>query len=115
MAGSRPCDGRRLAVVVVITLVRHRTASENDDPSETPDVIEYMTMWIGVVYAIVLGADGPLPGTLPAPEELTVRLSRCTEPTPAHARPPPARTRRLCGPRRCPVRPAAIAWSGAPF
>lgn len=43
------------AVVVVITLVRHRTAAEDDDPSETPDVIEYMTMWIGVVYAIVLG------------------------------------------------------------
>jgi hypothetical protein len=43
------------AVVVVITLVRHRTAPEDEDPSETPDVIEYMTMWIGVVYAIVLG------------------------------------------------------------
>ncbi|GAA2918703.1 DUF4239 domain-containing protein [Streptomyces mexicanus] len=43
------------AVVVLITLVRHRTASEDEDPSETPDVIEYMTMWIGVVYAIVLG------------------------------------------------------------
>ncbi|MET8450674.1 hypothetical protein [Streptomyces sp. NPDC005209] len=43
------------AVVVVITLVRHRTASQDDDPTETPDVIEYMTMWIGVVYAIVLG------------------------------------------------------------
>ncbi|MEU6665767.1 hypothetical protein [Streptomyces sp. NPDC046727] len=43
------------AVVVVITLVRHRTASEDEDPSETPDVIEYMTMWIGVIYAIVLG------------------------------------------------------------
>jgi hypothetical protein len=43
------------AVVVVITLVRHRAASEDEDPSETPDVIEYMTMWIGVVYAIVLG------------------------------------------------------------
>ncbi|MGW7402529.1 bestrophin-like domain [Streptomyces sp. NPDC054833] len=43
------------AVVVVVTLVRHRTAAEDDDPSETPDVIEYMTMWIGVVYAIVLG------------------------------------------------------------
>jgi hypothetical protein len=43
------------AVVVVITFVRHRTAAEDDDPSETPDVIEYMTMWIGVVYAIVLG------------------------------------------------------------
>ncbi|MDG9721120.1 DUF4239 domain-containing protein [Streptomyces sp. DH24] len=43
------------AVVVVVTLVRDRTASEDEDPSETPDVIEYMTMWIGVVYAIVLG------------------------------------------------------------
>ncbi|MER5978192.1 hypothetical protein ABT142_16965 [Streptomyces sp. NPDC001857] len=43
------------AVVVVITLVRHRRAAEDEDPSETPDVIEYMTMWIGVVYAIVLG------------------------------------------------------------
>ncbi|MGW0914492.1 bestrophin-like domain [Streptomyces sp. NPDC002784] len=42
-------------VVVVITFVRHRTAAEDEDPSETPDVIEYMTMWIGVVYAIVLG------------------------------------------------------------
>ncbi|MFF0386436.1 bestrophin-like domain [Streptomyces sp. NPDC004673] len=43
------------AVVVIITLVRHRRAPEDEDPSETPDVIEYMTMWIGVVYAIVLG------------------------------------------------------------
>ena len=43
------------AVVVVITLVRHKTAAEDEDPSETPDVIEYMTMWIGVIYAIVLG------------------------------------------------------------
>ncbi|KOG42661.1 hypothetical protein AQJ84_22595 [Streptomyces resistomycificus] len=42
-------------VVVLITLVRHRTAPLDEDPSETPDVIEYMTMWIGVVYAIVLG------------------------------------------------------------
>ncbi|MFF9408303.1 hypothetical protein ACF1B0_22695 [Streptomyces anandii] len=42
-------------VVVLITFLRHRTAAEDDDPSETPDVIEYMTMWIGVVYAIVLG------------------------------------------------------------
>jgi hypothetical protein len=42
-------------VVVGITFVRHRTAAEDEDPSETPDVIEYMTMWIGVVYAIVLG------------------------------------------------------------
>ncbi|MEU5367298.1 hypothetical protein ABZ354_28155 [Streptomyces sp. NPDC005925] len=43
------------AVVVVVTLVRDRRAPEDEDPSETPDVIEYMTMWIGVVYAIVLG------------------------------------------------------------
>ncbi|MGW6295684.1 bestrophin-like domain [Streptomyces sp. NPDC055058] len=43
------------AVVVTITLVRHRRAADDEDPSETPDVIEYMTMWIGVVYAIVLG------------------------------------------------------------
>ncbi|MFD3497033.1 hypothetical protein ACFWWT_05870 [Streptomyces sp. NPDC058676] len=42
-------------VVVVITLLRHRRAPEDEDPNETPDVIEYMTMWIGVVYAIVLG------------------------------------------------------------
>ncbi|MGW1544865.1 bestrophin-like domain [Streptomyces sp. NPDC002309] len=43
------------ALVVVIALLRNRAASEDEDPSETPDVIEYMTMWIGVVYAIVLG------------------------------------------------------------
>ncbi|MET8572403.1 hypothetical protein [Streptomyces sp. NPDC004783] len=43
------------AVVIVITFVRHRTASDDEDITETPDVIEYMTMWIGVVYAIVLG------------------------------------------------------------
>ncbi|MEV6290675.1 DUF4239 domain-containing protein [Streptomyces sp. NPDC051896] len=43
------------AVVVVVTVVRHKRAPEDEDPSETPDVIEYMTMWIGVVYAIVLG------------------------------------------------------------
>ncbi|MFI9820425.1 DUF4239 domain-containing protein [Streptomyces sp. NPDC052013] len=42
-------------VVVVITVVRHRRAADDEDTSETPDVIEYMTMWIGVVYAIVLG------------------------------------------------------------
>ncbi|MEU9450043.1 DUF4239 domain-containing protein [Streptomyces sp. NPDC048277] len=44
-----------VAVVVVITLVRDKRAAEDEDPSETPDVIEYMTMWIGVIYAIVLG------------------------------------------------------------
>jgi hypothetical protein len=42
-------------VVLIVALLRHRTAREDDDPSETPDVIEYMTMMIGVVYAIVLG------------------------------------------------------------
>ncbi|WP_405824837.1 DUF4239 domain-containing protein [Streptomyces sp. NBC_01390] len=42
-------------VVILITFVRDRRAPEDEDPSETPDVIEYMTMWIGVVYAIVLG------------------------------------------------------------
>ncbi|MTE21911.1 DUF4239 domain-containing protein [Streptomyces sp. TRM43335] len=43
------------AIVVVATLLRQRRVGEDDDPSETPDVIEYMTMMIGVVYAIVLG------------------------------------------------------------
>ncbi|WP_340374388.1 hypothetical protein U5640_03860 [Streptomyces sp. SS7] len=43
------------AVVIAVTFLRHRSAAEDEDPSETPDVIEYMTMWIGVVYAIVLG------------------------------------------------------------
>jgi hypothetical protein len=43
------------AVVVIISVVRHKAAAHDEDPSETPDVIEYMTMWIGVVYAIVLG------------------------------------------------------------
>ncbi|RAJ40159.1 uncharacterized protein DUF4239 [Kitasatospora sp. SolWspMP-SS2h] len=42
-------------VVVAVVLVRHRKADENEDTSETPDVIEYITMMIGVVYAIVLG------------------------------------------------------------
>ena len=42
-------------VVLIVTLVRHRSAPEDEDPSETPDVIEYITMMIGVVYAIVLG------------------------------------------------------------
>ncbi|MGW0732779.1 bestrophin-like domain [Streptomyces sp. NPDC002851] len=43
-----------VAVVVFTALVRDRRA-RNNDTSETPDVIEYMTMMIGVVYAIVLG------------------------------------------------------------
>ncbi|MCZ4121242.1 bestrophin-like domain [Streptomyces sp. H39-S7] len=45
------------ACVVVITVVvlKQRRVPADDDPSETPDVIEYMTMMIGVIYAIVLG------------------------------------------------------------
>ncbi len=51
------------AVVLVVTLLVHRrrsAAAESgrsgaDDPAETPDVLEYMTMMVGVVYAIVLG------------------------------------------------------------
>ncbi|WP_455359672.1 bestrophin-like domain [Streptomyces sp. SYSU K21746] len=43
------------AVVLTIAVINNRLVSEDDDPSETPDVIEYMTMMIGVVYAIVLG------------------------------------------------------------
>ncbi|NYI03909.1 bestrophin-like domain [Allostreptomyces psammosilenae] len=43
------------AVVIVVVVLRQRRIGEDDDPSETPDVIEYMTMMIGVVYAIVLG------------------------------------------------------------
>lgn len=43
------------AVVLSIVFFRHRRIGDDDDPSETPDVIEYMTMMIGVIYAIVLG------------------------------------------------------------
>ncbi|WP_049579419.1 DUF4239 domain-containing protein [Streptomyces sp. SBT349] len=43
------------AVVLVAAVLRQRRVGDEDDPSETPDVIEYMTMMIGVVYAIVLG------------------------------------------------------------
>ncbi|MDH2390944.1 DUF4239 domain-containing protein [Streptomyces sp. HNM0663] len=46
------------AVVLVVVVLRHRRlnrAEESVDPSETPDVLEYMTMMVGVVYAIVLG------------------------------------------------------------
>lgn len=42
-------------VVVAVVLLRHRRARQDEDADETPDVIEYMTMMIGVVYAIVLG------------------------------------------------------------
>lgn len=43
------------AVVVGVVVLRQRRITADDDPSETPDVIEYMVMMIGVVYAIVLG------------------------------------------------------------
>ncbi|GHC91309.1 bestrophin-like domain [Streptomyces flavofungini] len=43
------------AVVLVIVVLRHRRTATDYDTSETPDVMEYMTMMIGVVYAIVLG------------------------------------------------------------
>ncbi|WP_433889128.1 DUF4239 domain-containing protein [Streptomyces sp. CA-111067] len=43
------------AVVITVVVVRQRRISDDDDPSQTPDVIEYMTMMIGVIYAIVLG------------------------------------------------------------
>ncbi|MFI1173850.1 bestrophin-like domain [Streptomyces melanogenes] len=43
------------AVVLSVTVLRHRRVADAEDPSETPDVIEYMVMMVGVVYAIVLG------------------------------------------------------------
>jgi hypothetical protein len=48
------------AVVLVIALLRQYRlnkagAGADDDAPETPDVLEYMTMMVGVVYAIVLG------------------------------------------------------------
>ncbi|MFF8605595.1 DUF4239 domain-containing protein [Streptomyces sp. NPDC015346] len=43
------------AVVLTIVVINNRRIPDDDDPSETPDVMEYMTMMIGVVYAIVLG------------------------------------------------------------
>lgn len=43
------------AVVISVVVLRQRRITDDDDPSETPDVIEYMVMMIGVVYAIVLG------------------------------------------------------------
>ncbi|WP_129843557.1 DUF4239 domain-containing protein [Streptomyces sp. RFCAC02] len=42
-------------VVLFAVVLRQRRAGADDDPSQTPDVIEYMTMMLGVVYAIVLG------------------------------------------------------------
>ncbi|WP_431046593.1 DUF4239 domain-containing protein [Streptomyces sp. P1-3] len=43
------------AVVLIVTVLKERRVGEDYDSSETPDVIEYMTMMVGVVYAIVLG------------------------------------------------------------
>ncbi|MFC9647323.1 MULTISPECIES: hypothetical protein [unclassified Streptomyces] len=43
------------AVVLTIVVINNRRVREDDDPSETPDVMDYMTMMIGVIYAIVLG------------------------------------------------------------
>jgi hypothetical protein len=43
------------AVVLSVVVLMQRRISVDDDPSETPDVIEYMVMMIGVIYAIVLG------------------------------------------------------------
>jgi hypothetical protein len=42
-------------VVLLIMVLKQRRIGDDDDPSDTPDVIEYMTMMVGVVYAIVLG------------------------------------------------------------
>ncbi|MFI9159734.1 hypothetical protein ACIGXI_25135 [Kitasatospora aureofaciens] len=43
------------AVVLAVVVLRRRTAGVEENVDETPDVIEYITMMIGVVYAIVLG------------------------------------------------------------
>ncbi len=43
------------AVVIAVVVLQQRRVGEDDDPSETPDVIEYMVMMIGVIYAIVIG------------------------------------------------------------
>jgi hypothetical protein len=42
-------------VLVVVLLSRRRAGDEDENLDETPDVLEYMTMMVGVVYAIVLG------------------------------------------------------------
>ncbi|MDR6974221.1 hypothetical protein J2X68_000899 [Streptomyces sp. 3330] len=42
------------AFVVAATVMRHRRVAD-EDTSQTPDVLEYMVMMVGVVYAIVLG------------------------------------------------------------
>ncbi|MBV9026773.1 MAG: DUF4239 domain-containing protein [Streptomycetaceae bacterium] len=42
-------------IVLGVVVIRDRHSSAVSNPDETPDVIEYMTMMVGVVYAIVLG------------------------------------------------------------
>lgn len=42
-------------VVLLVVMMQRRRTAPDVDASETPDVMEYMTMMIGVVYAIVLG------------------------------------------------------------
>ncbi|WP_406280747.1 hypothetical protein [Embleya sp. NBC_00896] len=42
-------------VVLAVVVLKERRLPDDDDPSATPDVLEYMTMMIGVIYAIVLG------------------------------------------------------------
>ena len=43
------------SVVVLVAVLNSRRLPEDDDPTDTPDVIEYMIMMISVIYAIVLG------------------------------------------------------------
>ncbi|MFF2076721.1 hypothetical protein ACFVXG_18410 [Kitasatospora sp. NPDC058162] len=43
------------AVVLAVVVLRRRGTGVVENTDETPDVIEYITMMIGVVYAIVLG------------------------------------------------------------
>ncbi|MBD0689877.1 DUF4239 domain-containing protein [Streptomyces sp. CBMA123] len=43
------------AVVLAVVVLRRRQRGVVENADETPDVIEYITMMIGVVYAIVLG------------------------------------------------------------
>jgi Protein of unknown function (DUF4239) len=43
------------AVVLTLAVLRQRRMGDDEDATQTPDVIEYIMMMIGVVYAIVLG------------------------------------------------------------
>ncbi|WP_431773779.1 DUF4239 domain-containing protein [Streptomyces cucumeris] len=43
------------SAVVLAAVLNSRRLGVEDDPTETPDVLDYMIMMIGVVYAIVLG------------------------------------------------------------